>query len=198
MCSVLALAFCYSKETAMSNFSFGTGSSLLRGFSRLLLVAILLATPVMIFAQAYFGTVTGDLTDPSGGVLQGAKVTLTDQEKGYVFNATSDSNGRYLFTSVPPGLYTVSAVMKGFQTTRVTNIRVNVTENATANMTMKVAAATQTVEVSEQAQTLATEDAVTGQVVNRKFINDLPLVDRYVLDFVMLAPGLNNMSDQNS
>jgi len=198
MCSVLALAFCYSKETAMSNFSFGTGSSLLRGFSRLLLVAILLATPVMIFAQAYFGTVTGDLTDPSGGVLQGAKVTLTDQEKGYVFNATSDSNGRYLFTSVPPGLYAATAEMKGFQTTKITGIRVNVTENATANMTMKVAVATQSVEVSEQAQTLATEDAVTGQVVNRKFINDLPLVDRYVLDFVMLGPGMNNMSDQNS
>src|SRR5208283_919714 len=58
--------------------------------------------------------------------------------------------------------------------------------------------ATQTVQVSEQAQTLATEDAVTGQVVNRKFINDLPLVDRYVLDFVSLAPGVTNMSDQNS
>ena len=182
----------------MSKFPFGMGSSCLRGFSRGLLVVILLATPVMLFGQAYFGTVTGDLTDSSGGVLQGVKVTLTDQEKGYVFNATSDSNGRYVFTSVPPGLYTVSAQMKGFQTTRVTNIRVNVTENATANLTMKVAAATQTVEVSEQAQTVATEDAVTGQVVNRKFINDLPLVDRYVLDFVMLAPGLNNMSDQNS
>jgi hypothetical protein len=39
---------------------------------------------------------------------------------------------------------------------------------------------------------------VTGQVVNRRFINDLPLVDRYVLDFVGLAPGVNNMSDSNS
>lgn len=87
----------------MSNYSFGMGSSWLRGFPRLLLAVILLATPVMLFAQAYFGTVTGDLTDSSGGVLQGVKVTLTDQLKGYVFNATSDANGRYVFTSVPRG-----------------------------------------------------------------------------------------------
>ncbi|MGH9437320.1 MAG: hypothetical protein ACRD22_05330 [Terriglobia bacterium] len=45
---------------------------------------------------------------------------------------------------------------------------------------------------------LSTEDAVTGQVVNRRFIDDLPLVNRYVLDFTMLAPGVNNMSDTNS
>jgi hypothetical protein len=169
-----------------------------RKFSRLLLFTILLILPVTLFGQAYFGTVSGELTDSSGAVLQGAKVTLTDQARGYVFNATSDSNGRYLFTSVPPGVYTVSAEMQGFQKEVRTNINVDVTENVTANLKLRVAGATQTVQVEAQAQTLATEDAVTGQVVNRKFINDLPLVDRYVLDFVMLGPGITNMSDQNS
>jgi hypothetical protein len=152
----------------------------------------------MLFAQAYFGTVTGVLTDPSGAVLQGAKVTLTDQDKGYTFNTSSDDTGRYLFTTIPPALYSVTAEMKGFQTTKVTNIKLNVSENATANLSLKVAVATQTVEVSAQAQTLATEDAVTGQVVNRRFINDLPLVDRYVIDFVGLAPGVTSMSDSNA
>lgn len=180
----------------MRKFSFGMGSSCLRGFSRGLLVVILLVTPVMLFGQAYFGTVSGDLTDSSGGVLQGVKVTLTDQEKGYVFNATSDANGRYVFTSVPPGLYTVSAAMKGFQITKVTNIKVTVSENATANIVMKVASAIEEVEVSAQAQNLSTEDAVTGQVINRRFINDLPLVDRYVMDLTYLAPGITDMDDQ--
>lgn|ERR1019366_8548231 len=57
------------------------------------LLALLLAVPAGVFAQAYFGTVTGVLTDQSGAVLPEAKVILTDQNKGYTFNANSDSGG---------------------------------------------------------------------------------------------------------
>ena len=162
----------------------------------LFVIAILL--PVALLGQGYFGTVSGELTDPSGAILVGAEVVLADQAKGFAFHTTSDNSGRYLFGSIPPGVYSVSAEMTGFQKEVRTNIKVNVTENATANLTLRVASANQTVHVEAQAQTLSTEDAVTGQVVNRRFINDLPLVDRYVLDFVSLAPGVTNMSDQNS
>ncbi|MGB7847628.1 MAG: carboxypeptidase-like regulatory domain-containing protein [Candidatus Acidiferrum sp.] len=182
----------------MTVVTLAPGFKYLRELSRLLPFAILLVLPVLLCGQAYFGTVSGVLTDPSGAVVQGAKVTLTDMERGYVFTATSDSIGRYLFTTIPPGLYSVTVEMQGFQTTERTNIKLNVSENATANMSMKVAAVMQAIEVEAQTQGIATEDAVTGQVVNRRFINDLPLVDRYVLDFVSLAPGVTNMSDQNS
>ncbi|MGA2200815.1 MAG: TonB-dependent receptor [Terriglobales bacterium] len=168
-----------------------------RGLSRLLLAAILLAIPAMLFGQAYFGTVSGVLTDPMGAVIQGAKVTLLDQDKGYKFSATSDNAGRYLFVSIPPGLYSVTAEMQGFEKTVRTHIKLNVTENATANLTLKVASATQNVEVRAQAQTIATEDAVTGEVIDRRAINDLPLVDRYALDLVYLTPGVTDASDAN-
>ncbi len=167
-----------------------------RALSIVSLLLLFLSLPIALFGQTYFGTVTGVLTDSSGGVLQGAKVTLTDQNKGYVFNTTSDNTGRYVFTAIPPGLYSVSGEMTGFQITKVTNIKVSVTENVTANLTLQIAAATQTIQVSEQAQTLATEDAVTGQVVNRRFINDLPLVDRSVFVLTSLAPGVTEMDDQ--
>jgi hypothetical protein len=146
--------------------------------------------------QGYFGTVSGQLTDSSGAVIQGAKVVLTDQEKGFTFNAISDSSGRYLFAAIPPGLYTVSAEVQGFQKAIHKDIKVNVTENATANLTMRIASASETVQVEAQSQALATEDAVTGEVVNRRFINNLPLVDRYVMDLTYLAPGVTNMDDQ--
>ena len=158
----------------------------------------LLGFPSILLAQGYFGTVSGELTDPSGAVVPGAKVVITDVAKGFTFAATSDSAGRYLLTSVPPGVYTLTVTVEGFQREVRTEVKITVSENATANFRLKVATATQSVEVQAQTQALATEDAVTGQVVNRKFINDLPLVDRYVLDFVMLAPGMNAMSDQNS
>lgn len=161
-----------------------------------LLLAILLMVPAMVFGQSYFGTVTGVLTDPTGAVLPGSKVTLLDQEKGYTFNATSDSTGRYLFRSIPPGVYSVTAEMAGFEKTVRTGILVDVNQNSTANLSLKVASSTQTVEVTSQNQALDTQDATTGLVIDRKFINDLPLVDRYVMDLTMLTPGVTEADDQ--
>ncbi len=181
----------------MSILNFRLSSKCQRGCSRILLVAILLATPAMLFGQAYFGTVSGVLTDPTGAVIQGAKVTLLDQDKGYKFNATSDNTGRYLFVSIPPGLYSVTAEMQGFEKTVRTHVRLNVTENATADLTLKIASATQSIDVKAQTQTIATVDAVTGEVIDRRAINDLPLVGRYALDLVYLTPGVTDMSDQN-
>ena len=164
--------------------------------SRAALFVVLLLLPATLLAQGYFGTVSGELTDPTGAVIQGAKVILTDQEKGFTFTATSDSAGHYLFAAVPPGLYTVTVEMQGFQKAERTNVKVNVSENASANLQLEVATATQSIQVEAQAQTLATEDAVTGQVVNRRFINDLPLVDRNVVVLTSLAPGVTEMDDQ--
>jgi hypothetical protein len=161
-------------------------------------LSILFTVSPLVFGQGYFGTVSGQVTDPSQAVVAGAQVTLVDQQKGYQFTTSSDNTGRYLFTSIPPGTYSVSTQVPGFEKSVRTNIAVNVSENATANLRLKVATARQAIDVQSEAQTLATEDAVTGQVVNRRFINDLPLVDRYVLDFVELGPGVNDMSDQNS
>jgi hypothetical protein len=169
----------------------------LRNLLHALLLTILFAAPGALLGQGYFGTVSGEITDPSGAVVAHGVVTLIDQQKGFQFTATSDGKGRYVFTSIPPGLYSVSAELPGFEKVVSTNIQLNVSENATANLKLRVATAKQVVEV-ESRQRLDTEDAVTGQVVDRKFINDLPLVDRYVLDFVGLAPGVNDQSDQNS
>ena len=86
--------------------------------------------------------------------------------------------------------------MNGFDKAIRTGIKVDVTAHVTVNMSLKLAGATQTVQVSAQNQSLDTQDATTGQVINRKFIDDLPLVDRYVLNLVQLAPGVTNVDDQ--
>jgi hypothetical protein len=164
----------------------------------MLLLAFLLAIPAVGFAQGYFGTVTGVLSDPTGALIPGAKVTLTDQEKGYTFHETSDSSGRYLFRSIPPGVYSVTAEMTGFEKTVRTGVRVDVNQNATGNLSLKVSGSSQTVEVNAQNQGLDSQDATTGLVIDRKFINDLPLVDRYVMDLVSLTPGVTEADDQCS
>jgi hypothetical protein len=161
-----------------------------------LLVATVVAFPTLLFGQGYFGTVSGTLTDPSGAVIQGAKVTLVDEQKGYQFTATSDANGRYLFASIPPGVYSVSAEIKGFEKEVRTHIKLNISENPTADLTLKISGGAQKVEVTAQAQGISTEDAVTGQVVDRRLINDLPLIDRDVTELTYLAPGVTDMDDQ--
>jgi hypothetical protein len=168
-----------------------------RALTTLMFFALLIVPSTMLFGQGYFGTVSGELTDASGAVVQGAKVVLADQQKGFTFKATSDATGRYLFRAIPPGLYSVTTEMKGFDKTVRTNVKVDVNENASVDMTLKVAGGTQTVDVEAQGQNLQTEDAVTGQVINRRFINDLPLISRDVTDLTYLAPGVGDMSDSN-
>ncbi len=106
--------------------------------------------------------------------------------------------GATLFRSVPPGQYSVVAEGRGFGRMLSAKFKVDINENATANLTMNVAGASQTLQVSAEAQAIQTQDAETGQVINRKFINDLPNVDRYVMNLAYLAPGVTDMSDQNS
>jgi len=162
---------------------------------RMLLVAFALA-PAVLVAQGFFGTVSGELTDATAAVVTGAKVALTDQQKGFRFETISDTSGRSLFRSIPPGVYVVAVEAQGFGKTESARFKVDVNENATANLTLKVATATQSVQVEAAAQAIQTEDAETGQVVNRRFINDLPLIDRNIESLTSLAPGVTEMDDQ--
>jgi Carboxypeptidase regulatory-like domain/TonB dependent receptor len=170
------------------------GRRILHAISTFAIVVI----PALLLAQGYFGTVSGLVTDSSGAIIQGARIVLLDEDKGYQFTTTSNNAGQYLFVSIPPGSYTVSAEAKGFEKTVRTHLKLNISENPSANLTMKIASTTESVEVKAETTTVHTEDAVTGQVVDRRFINNLPLIDRNVQALIYLAPGVNDQSDQNS
>ncbi len=149
-------------------------------------------------AQLYTGSLTGLVTDPSGAVIAGARVTLTDADKGYDFKATTDAAGRYLFRSIPPGSYRLSVGAPGFETARREGIKLDVNQNVSSDVALVVGAATQSVQVTAGAVQLQTEDAVTGQVVNRRFVNDLPLLDRDFFNLTRLAPGVVETNVPNS
>ena len=122
-----------------------------------LLFVVALALPAVLFSQAYFGTVSGTLADSTGAVVEGANVVLTDLQKGFSFTTTSDRSGRYLFRSVAPGFYSVSVSAKGFDKAQSARFKVDINENATTNLTLKVGGTSQTVEVTAQAQAIQTE-----------------------------------------
>ncbi len=143
------------------------------------------------WAQVYNASLTGVITDPSGGTVPGAKATLTDVDKGFVYNATTDATGRYLLRNLPPSTYRLAVEARGFKTYEQGGITLDVKQAGTVDVHLEIGTTTQTVEVRGAAPLLATQDAVTGQEVDRKFINDLPLIGRGVFDLAFLAPGIN-------
>jgi len=144
----------------------------------------------MLWAQLYTGTVTGVVSDPSGAVVPGAQVKMADEQKGFTSTATTDTAGSYLFRSVPPGSYRVTVQAPGFKSETRGGIILEVNHNVTVNFSLVVGATSQSIEVKGQAPVLDAQDAVTGQVVDRKFINDLPLIGRTLSDLAFLTPGV--------
>ncbi|MGD1025625.1 MAG: carboxypeptidase regulatory-like domain-containing protein [Candidatus Sulfotelmatobacter sp.] len=141
-------------------------------------------------AQLYTGSIAGAVTDPSGAVVPGAHVVATDVDKGFAFPGITDGAGRYLLRSIPPATYNVSVEAAGFKKQRKDGLIITVNLNATVNFSLTVGAASQTVEVKASGVELQTQDAVTGQVIDRRAINNLPLVGRDVLQLTFLAPGI--------
>lgn len=124
--------------------------------------------------------------------MPNAKATLTDVEKGYHYSATTDTVGNYIFHSLPPSRYSLSVEVPGFKSYTSQNIILDVNQRLTVPVTLELGAPNQRVEVTAAPPALATQDAVTGQEVNRTFINDLPLIDRNVMDLAYLAPGVSS------
>ncbi len=158
------------------------------GFLVLLTASFL---PTVARAQLYVGSLTGVVTDPSGSVVPGATITLTDVAKGLIYKAATDSTGRYVLRLLPPANYELTVEAKGFRTTVRTGIVLDINSNATIDATLQITTTKQAVEVNATAPLLSTQDATTGQEVNRAFMNDLPLIGRGALDLEMLAPGAN-------
>src|SRR5579864_4260761 len=152
-------------------------------------LVLFFATPSQ--AQLYTGSVTGVIQDPTGAVIPNASVTLVDTSKGQKYNAATDSTGRYVLRSLPPSAYSIRVEASGFRSEVQSDIVITVNQNLTLNFSLQVGSTTEAIEVTASAPTLSTEDAVTGQNLNRTFINDLPLVGRSVFDLAFLSPGIN-------
>lgn len=155
------------------------------------LVVLLILAVATAFGQLYTGSIAGVVKDPSGAVVPNAKVTVTDAGKGFVYTGTTDANGVFSIRALPPATYIEKVDVSGFNPYQREGIVLDVAGHVEANVTLQVASAGQTVTVSEAASPmLQTEDAVTGQTVNRTYINDLPLVGRSVFDLAFLTPGV--------
>jgi hypothetical protein len=141
------------------------------------------------WAQLSSGSITGVVSDPSSGVIPGAKIVLTDVDKGFVTNATTDIAGRYLIRSVPTGNYRLTVSASGFESQTRASILLDVNQNITADFTLAIGTSANAVSVVGESPLLAAEEASTGQVLNRKFIDAMPVVGRDTMGLTYLTPG---------
>jgi hypothetical protein len=156
----------------------------------MLLAALLLAIPVAMFAQSITGDLVVNVTDPSGAVVIGAKLALTEVETNIKQESVTDALGNSMFGQLKPGMYKLDVTAPGFQNQAVTDVRVQVGQRARVDVKMAVGQLTESVTVSAAGVTLLnSESAALGQVLEQKAIVSLPLSGRNFLNLAAISAG---------
>jgi hypothetical protein len=129
------------------------------------------------------------VTDQSGAVVSGAKVTVRNQATGAERIVQTDSDGNYQAAALPPGVYRVEAQGQGFSSQTVSDLTLEVSRIVVQNFQLKIGDVTQRVEVSADSQTVETTTITVGQVINQKTVQEIPLNGRHFVDLGLLIPG---------
>src|SRR5262245_3027944 len=160
----------------------------------LLVVAILVSFSVRgLYAQT-FGEVTGRVTDPSGAVIPGASLTLTNTNTNAGRNVVTTEAGAYTFPSIAPGFYRLRTELPGFKAAASETFQVQVQQVVRLDVTLQLGQVSDTVEVAAAADLLQAETATVGAVVENRTITELPLNGREYLNLAALAPNTNTLS----
>ena len=169
-----------------------------------LCVGVVLACPLVIpmlqqvcYAQATnsAGAIQGTISDPKGGILPGAQVTITSLATGAKKILVTDSAGFYSVASLVPGQYFVTVTCVGFaKTTTTLTVQIGITTNG--DLRLKIGAATETVEVSTDALQVNTVQSTVEGVLTAQQIDTLPIGGRNFLDLSQLEPGVQLQSGE--
>lgn len=143
------------------------------------------------FAQsATTGALTGTVSDPSGGVISNASVTATNLGTGQSRATTTDANGSFVLSLLPPGNYRVTFKASGFTTAEVPSVTINVTATSVLNRTLTLGSQSQQVTVEANAVTIQTQNATVGSLVSGNTVTSLPLSTRNFTQVIDLSPGV--------
>ena len=172
-----------------------------RGLTFVLGIGILLASVWgTLHAQGLSG-ITGTITDPSGAVVPGAKVTVTNTGTNISNTAITTSAGTYTITDLIPGTYKVRVEAPGFASGLLSDVHVDVSRYTNADVSLKTGVATDTVEVVAEQIALETTQPQLGTIVENKLVEEVPILigggpgnigarDRQIDDYLFIAPGV--------
>ena len=136
------------------------------------------------------GIISGQVTDPSGAVIAGAAIVLTNTSNGYKQVSQSNGDGLFSFPAVPTGTYALAASASGFRGVQVTDVNASVGQTTAVNVKMEVGDVSQQVEVTASTEVLDTTDSSISSVVGDTIVQNLPSLRRAYTDFALLSPSV--------
>ena len=125
--------------------------------------AVFLFLHLPLMAQAVSGTILGSVQDSSGAAVPGTSVTIVNIETGQTRSVVTDSSGEYTVPSLPPGMYSASAQMKGFKKVSLSGIRLNVDQKARVDLQLEVGEVTESIQVQGAVALVAVRQFGTGR-----------------------------------
>jgi hypothetical protein len=188
---------CYasaSSESEVVYFPTPRIRSGLRSYLPLLTVLLLFAgfmLPVSGWCQVSTGDILGNINDPSGAVLPGATIVLTNTQTQERHTIKSDQAGEYVFTLLQPGQYSIEVNASGFKASTIPNITLSAGDRRRVVVTLSVNGVAQSVEVSSAPPSLETDSTVLSTAVSQRAVQDLPLNGRDYVQLADLAAGAN-------
>lgn len=151
------------------------------------------------FAQSIFGSISGTVVDPTGAVVPGAKVSVTNNATNVVHQAVANKEGYFVAGQLPVGTYNVSVAAKGFESWNGTGIELNASDEKTLTIPLKVGAESQTVEVTASSGTIDIADSGARKTtIDTSELERMPLVGRNAMEVLSTIPGAAQISNSGT
>ena len=154
---------------------------------KFIFATLLIATAC--FAQSNVGRISGTVTDSSGAIMVGSQVSATDTGTHLERKVTTDSNGMYVFPSLPVGTYEVRAESRGFKTASQTGVVLDAASQRTVNFTLNVGSVSESLSVSASAQQVQSESGDVSKTISETQLSQTPLNGRNYAQLLRLIPG---------
>ena len=158
-------------------------------FSTALAILLLIFT-VQVFAQSSSATLSGYVRDSSGAAVVGATVKVVNKATNRAFTTTSRNDGIYIFVELLPGNYRLEVEQQGFQRAVIDNLVLNVAARSTHDVTLATGEVSEIVTVEADQLVVERDSAVVSTVVNREFVENIPLNGRTFQSLLELTPGV--------
>src|SRR5581483_1165600 len=161
----------------------------------LLLSLLLLSSAV--YAQ-YSGTIRGTVTDPSGAVISGAEVIVTNPSTGLTRTVRTGQAGDYVVPNLPAGTYEVRMNQKGYREFVVNAVQLHVSSTEAVDGRLQLGNVSEQVTVEANALQVQTDSAQLGEVVSNQQVRELPLNGRSLTQLTLLQPGVSARDGLNT